>query len=146
MGDDFVRVVNIILYCEGKVVVSGIGKSGYIGKKIVVTFVSIGISVFFVYSVEALYGDLGMIESRDVMLFIFYFGGAKELDLIISRLEDKFIALLAMIGKSTLSLGLAVKAVLDIFVEREVCSMYFASIFSIVNILMMGDALAMAVM
>lgn len=146
LGDDFVCVVNIILYCEGKVVVLGIGKLGYIGKKIVVIFVSIGILVFFVYLVEVLYGDLGMIESCDVMLFIFYFGGVKELDLIILCLEDKFIVLLVMIGKLMLLLGLVVKVVLDIFVECEVCLMYFVLIFSIVNILMMGDVLVMVVM
>lgn len=93
LGDDFVRAANIILHCEGKVVVSGIGKSGHIGKKIAATLASTGTPAFFVHPAEALHGDLGMIESRDVMLFISYSGGAKELDLIIPRLEDKSIAL-----------------------------------------------------
>lgn len=87
-----------------------------------------------------------MIESRDVMLFISYSGGAKELDLIIPRLEDKSIALLAMTGKPNSPLGLAAKAVLDISVEREACPMHLAPTSSTVNTLMMGDALAMAVM
>ena len=101
----------------------------------------------FVHPAEALHGDLGMIESRDVMLFISYSGGAKELDLIIPRLEDKSIALLAMTGKPTSPLGLAAKAVLDISVEREACPMHLAPTSSTVNnTLMMGDALAMAVM
>ena len=81
LGDDFVRAANIILHCEGKVVVSGIGKSGHIGKKIAATLASTGTPAFFVHPAEALHGDLGMIESRDVMLFISYSGGAKELDL-----------------------------------------------------------------
>lgn len=106
LGDDFVRAANIILHCEGKVVVSGIGKSGHIGKKIAATLASTGTPAFFVHPAEALHGDLGMIESRDVMLFISYSGGAKELDLIIPRLEDKSIALLAMTGKPTSPLGL----------------------------------------
>ena len=130
LGDDFVRAANIILHCEGKVVVSGIGKSGHIGKKIAATLASTGTPAFFVHPAEALHGDLGMIESRDVMLFISYSGGAKELDLIIPRLEDKSIA----------------KAVLDISVEREACPMHLAPTSSTVNTLMMGDALAMAVM
>lgn len=100
----------------------------------------------FVHPAEALHGDLGMIESRDVMLFISYSGGAKELDLIIPRLEDKSIALLAMTGKPTSPLGTAAKAVLDISVEREACPMHLAPTSSTVNTLMMGDALAMAVM
>ena len=144
LGDDFVRAANIILHCEGKVVVSGIGKSGHIGKKIAATLASTGTPAFFVHPAEALHGDLGMIESRDVMLFISYSGGAKELDLIIPRLEDKSIALLAMTGKPTSPLGLAAKAVLDISVEREACPMHLAPTSSTVNTLMMGDALAMA--
>lgn len=83
LGDDFVRAANTIIHCEGKVIVSGIGKSGHIGKKIAATLASTGTPAFFVHPAEALHGDLGMIESRDVMLFISYSGGAKELDLII---------------------------------------------------------------
>ena len=89
LGDDFVRAANIILHCEGKVVVSGIGKSGHIGKKIAATLASTGTPAFFVHPAEALHGDLGMIESRDVMLFISYSGGAKELDLIILIMTPK---------------------------------------------------------
>ncbi|OZH94561.1 arabinose-5-phosphate isomerase GutQ [Salmonella enterica] len=143
LGDDFVRAANIIIHCEGKVIVSGIGKSGHIGKKIAATLASTGTPAFFVHPAEALHGDLGMIESRDVMLFS---GGAKELDLIIPRLEDKSVALLAMTGKLHSPLGRAAKAVLDISVEREACPMHLAPTSSTVNTLMMGDALAMAVM
>ncbi|MBL1254059.1 KpsF/GutQ family sugar isomerase [Salmonella enterica subsp. enterica serovar Ceyco] len=142
LGDDFVRAANIIIHCEGKVIVSGIGKSGHIGKKIAATLASTGTPAFFVHPAEALHGDLGMIESRDVMLFISYSGGAKELDLIIPRLEDKSVALLAMTGKPHSPLGRAAKAVLDISVEREACPMHLAPTSSTVNTLMMGDALA----
>ncbi|MFK8100737.1 SIS domain-containing protein, partial [Klebsiella pneumoniae] len=105
--------------CEGKLIVSGIGKSGHIGKKLAATFASTGTPAFFVHPAEALHGDLGMLDSRDVMLFISYSGSAKELDLILPRLEEKGIPLLAMTGKSTSPLALAAKAVLDIAVERE---------------------------
>ena len=87
-----------------------------------------------------------MLDSRDVMLFISYSGSAKELDLIVPRLEEKSIPLLAMTGKSTSPLALAAKAVLDIAVEREACPMHLAPTSSTVNTLMLGDALAMAVM
>ncbi len=88
-----------------------------------------------------------MLDSRDVMLlFISYSGSAKELDLIVPRLEEKGIPLLAMTGKSTSPLALAAKAVLDIAVEREACPMHLAPTSSTVNTLMLGDALAMAVM
>jgi arabinose 5-phosphate isomerase len=90
------------------VIVSGIGKSGHIGKKIAATLASTGTPAFFVHPAEALHGDLGMIESRDVMLFISYSGSAKELDLIIPR-QEKSVALLAMTGKSRSPLALAAK-------------------------------------
>ena len=146
LGEDFVRAANTIIHCEGKVIVAGIGKSGHIGKKIAATLASTGTPAFFVHPAEALHGDLGMIESRDVMLFISYSGSAKELDLIVPRLEEKGIPLLAMTGKSTSPLALAAKAVLDIAVEREACPMHLAPTSSTVNTLMLGDALAMAVM
>ncbi len=118
LGDDFIRAAETIIHCEGKLIVSGIGKSGHIGKKLAATFASTGTPAFFVHPAEALHGDLGMLDSRDVMLFISYSGSAKELDLIVPRLEEKGIPLLAMTGKSS----------------------------STVNTLMLGDALAMAVM
>ena len=146
LGDDFIRAANTIIQCEGKVIVAGIGKSGHIGKKIAATLASTGTPAFFVHAAEALHGDLGMIESRDVMLFISYSGSAKELDLIVPRLQEKSVALLAMTGKSRSPLALAAKATLDISVEREACPMHLAPTSSTVNTLMMGDALAMAVM
>ncbi|MCS2155715.1 arabinose-5-phosphate isomerase GutQ [Scandinavium sp. H11S7] len=146
LGDDFVRAANTLIQSEGKVIVSGIGKSGHIGKKIAATLASTGTPAFFVHPAEALHGDLGMIESRDVMLFISYSGSAKELDLIIPRLQEKSVALLAMTGKPRSPLALAAKATLDISVEREACPMHLAPTSSSVNTLMMGDALAMAVM
>lgn len=108
LGEDFVRAANTIIHCEGKVIVAGIGKSGHIGKKIAATLASTGTPAFFVHPAEALHGDLGMIESRDVMLFISYSGSAKELDLIIPRLQEKSVALLAMTGKSRSPLAMAV--------------------------------------
>ena len=146
LGDDFVRAAETVLNCQGKVIVSGIGKSGHIGKKIAATFASTGTPAFFVHPAEALHGDLGMIESRDVMLFISYSGSAKELDLILPRLDEKAVTLLAMTGKSRSPLALAAHAVLDIAVEREACPMHLAPTSSTVNTLMMGDALAIAVM
>ncbi|ADO47291.1 arabinose-5-phosphate isomerase GutQ [[Enterobacter] lignolyticus] len=146
LDESFVRAAQTIISCKGKLVVSGIGKSGHIGKKLAATFASTGTPAFFVHPAEALHGDLGMLESQDVMLFISYSGSAKELELIIPRLEEKSIALLAMTGKSQSPLALAAAAVLDISVAREACPMRLAPTSSTVNTLMLGDALAMAVM
>jgi len=146
LGEDFLTAANALIACKGKVIVSGIGKSGHIGKKIAATLASTGTPAFFVHAAEALHGDLGMIEGRDVLLFISYSGSAKELELILPRLEERGVVLLAMTGKPLSALGLAAKAVLDISVEREACPMYLAPTSSTVNTLMLGDALAMAVM
>lgn len=146
LGKDFVAAANAVLTCQGKVVVSGMGKSGHIGKKIAASLASTGTPAFFVHPAEALHGDLGMIESRDILLFISYSGTAKELDLIIPRLQEKAISLIAITGKSESPLAKAALATLDISVEREACPMRLAPTSSAVNTLMMGDALAMAVM
>ena len=146
LGEEFVRAAQTILYGEGKLVVSGIGKSGHIGKKLAATFASTGTPAFFVHPAEALHGDLGMLDARDIMLFISYSGNARELDLIVPRLQEKSIPLLAMTGKADSPLARAAEAVLDIAVEREACPMHLAPTSSAVNTLMLGDALAMAVM
>ena len=146
LGEDFLTAANALIACQGKVIVSGIGKSGHIGKKIAATLASTGTPAFFVHAAEALHGDLGMIEGRDVLLFISYSGSAKELELILPRLEERGVVLLAMTGKPLSPLALAAKAVLDISVEREACPIHLAPTSSTVNTLMLGDALAMAVM
>jgi arabinose 5-phosphate isomerase len=146
LGEGFVAAATAVLNCKGKVIVSGMGKSGHIGKKIAATLASTGTPAFFVHPAEALHGDLGMIESRDILLFISYSGSAKELDLIVPRLQEKGVTLIAITGKAESPLRKAALATLDISVEREACPMRLAPTSSAVNTLMMGDALAMAVM
>ncbi len=147
LGEDFVRAGELLLNCRGKAVVSGIGKSGHIGKKIAATLASTGTPAFFVHPAEALHGDLGMIESRDVMLFISYSGSRQRAgsdpataggEIGRAAGDDRQTALAAGAGRGT--------AMLDISVEREACPMHLAPTSSTVNTLMMGDALAMAVM
>lgn len=87
-GDDFIRAAETIIHCEGKLIVSGIGKSGHIGKSWRRPSPAPAPRPF-VHPAEALHGDLGMLDGRDVMLFISYSGSAKELDLIVPRLEEK---------------------------------------------------------
>ncbi|MFH7126321.1 KpsF/GutQ family sugar-phosphate isomerase [Klebsiella pneumoniae] len=146
LGDDFIRAAETIIHCEGKLIVSGIGKSGHIGKKLAATFASTGTPAFFVHPAEALHGDLGMLDSRDVMLFISYSGSAKELDPHRAAAGRKRHSAAGDDRQSTSPLALAAKAVLDIAVEREACPMHLAPTSSTVNTLMLGDALAMAVM
>ncbi|PLR36807.1 arabinose-5-phosphate isomerase GutQ [Chimaeribacter californicus] len=146
LDGQFVRACELLLACNGKAVVSGIGKSGHIGKKIAASLASTGTPAFFVHPAEALHGDLGMIGRGDVMIFISYSGRAKELDLILPLLAENGTPVIAITGGLASPLAQQAACVLDISVEREACPMGLAPTSSAVNTLMMGDALAMALM
>ncbi len=146
LDGSIVRACRLLLDCRGKVVISGMGKSGHIGKKIAASLASTGTPAFFVHPAEALHGDLGMIGGQDVVVFISYSGRARELDLILPLLAESAIPLVAMTGDSGSPLAQAADCVLDVGVEREACPMGLAPTASAVNTLMMGDALAMALM
>ena len=146
LDENFVRACELLLNCRGKAVISGIGKSGHIGKKIAASLASTGTPAFFLHPAEALHGDLGMIGPNDVMIFISYSGRAKELDLILPLLAESRIPVIAITGGNASPLAQAAACVLDISVEREACPMGLAPTSSAVNTLMIGDALAMALM
>lgn len=146
LDDNFVQACELLLNCRGKAVISGIGKSGHIGKKIAASLASTGTPSFFVHPAEALHGDLGMIGADDVVIFISYSGRAKELDLILPLLAESKIPVIAMTGGKESPLALGAACTLDISVEREACPMGLAPTSSGVTTLMMGDALAMALM
>ncbi|QTF10330.1 arabinose-5-phosphate isomerase GutQ [Brenneria izadpanahii] len=142
----FVDACKLLLACSGKVVVSGMGKSGHIGKKIAASLASTGTPAFFVHPAEALHGDLGMIGPQDVVIFISYSGRAQELNVLLPLLAESHIPVIALTGSAESPLGLAADCVLDVSVTREACPMGLAPTSSAVNTLMMGDALAMALM
>jgi arabinose 5-phosphate isomerase len=109
LDDNFVCACELLLNCRGKAVISGIGKSGHIGKKIAASLASTGTPSFFVHPAEALHGDLGMIGADDVVVFISYSGRAKELDLILPLLAENGIPVIAVTGgkESPLAQGAA---------------------------------------
>jgi arabinose 5-phosphate isomerase len=146
LDERFVHACQLLLDCTGKAVVSGMGKSGHIGKKIAASLASTGTPAFFVHPAEALHGDLGMIGSQDVLIFISYSGRAKELDMLLPLLAENNTKLIAITGGKDSPLAHAADAVIDVSVEREACPMGLAPTSSAVNTLMMGDALAMALM
>ena len=146
LGKDFVRACQLILSTKGKVVVSGIGKSGHIGKKIAASLASTGSPAFFMHPSEALHGDLGMVTENDVVILISYSGRAKEFQFILPILAAMNIPVIAITGGLDSPLALAAQAVLDISIEKEACPMGLAPTSSSTNTLMMGDALAIAVM
>lgn len=146
LGIDFVKACELILSITGKVVVSGIGKSGHIGKKIAASLASTGTPSFFMHPSEALHGDLGMVTKNDIVILISYSGRAKEFNLILPILKEMNVAVIAITGGLTSPLAKAADAVLDISIEKEACPMGLAPTSSSTNTLLIGDALAIALM
>ncbi len=145
-GADFERAVEMMLACSGHVVVCGMGKSGLIGRKISATLASTGTPSLFLHPAEAIHGDLGMVRKGDVLLLISNSGETEEILRLLPafhRLEAKMISLTAAMH-STLAreTGLA----LDISVDREACPLNLAPTTSSLNTLVVGDALAVALM
>lgn len=146
LNHNFIKACELVLATKGKVVVSGIGKSGHIGKKIAASLASTGTPAFFMHPSEALHGDLGMVTTNDIVILISYSGRAKEFNLILPILKEMAVPVIAITGGLTSPLAKSADAVLDISIEKEACPMGLAPTASSTNTLLMGDALAIAVM
>lgn len=144
LGDDFIEAVRLILSIRGRLVVSGVGKSGHIGRKLAATFASTGTPAFFVHAAEAAHGDLGMITSDDVVLGISYSGETSELLTIIPTLKREGAKLIAMTGNPNSSLARYADVHINCHVEREACPLNLAPTASTTLTLAMGDAIAVA--
>jgi len=144
IDDTFSEAVEIISASKGRVIVTGIGKSGLIGKKIVATLTSTGTPAIFLHPVEGLHGDLGIVTKDDVMLAISNSGETNELNMIIQRIHELGIPLIAFTGKSNSTLGRYSDVIIDIGVAREACPFGLAPTSSSTATLAMGDALAVA--
>lgn len=142
----FVQAVELILHCHGRVVVSGIGKSGHVGRKIASTLASTGTPAFFVHPAEASHGDLGMITREDVMLALSYSGESDELLNIIPLVKRQGAQLIALTGNAHSTLAREADVHLDGHVEKEACSLNLAPTASTTAALAMGDALAVALL
>lgn len=143
---DFFRAVELVLKCEGKVVVTGIGKSGQIARKIASTLSSTGTPSLYLHPAESSHGDLGVVATKDLVLAISYGGEASELNSIMNFISRRGINMIALTGKPQSSLGKAATVVLDVAVEKEACPLRLAPTSSSTATLAMGDALAMAVL
>lgn len=142
ISDSLEIVVNLILNSKGKVVITGIGKSGIIGKKIAATLASTGTLAVFMNSAEGLHGDLGMINKNDIVIAISNSGNSDEVISIIPSIKKIGATLIAMTGNSNSRLGKEANAILDIGVEKEGCPLNLAPMSSTTSTLVMGDALA----
>jgi len=146
IGDEFDKAVKIILTCKGKLVISGVGKSGLIGAKMAATFASTGTPSFFLHPTEALHGDLGMIGKDDVVIAISYSGESEELSSILPHIKRFGIPLIGMTRDKNSTLGQYSDIVIDVVVEKEACPLNIAPTSSTTLTLALGDALAVCLM
>lgn len=146
IDERFTKAVEIIQSCSGKVIVTGIGKSGHIARKIASTFSSTGTAALFLHPAESSHGDLGVISAGDVVIALSYGGASPELSAVLNYVSRKGNPLIAMTGSMKSPLAEAATVTLDISVPREACPLELAPTASSTATLAMGDALAMAVM
>ncbi|MCK7546105.1 KpsF/GutQ family sugar-phosphate isomerase [Marinobacter bryozoorum] len=146
IDDDFIRACEVIMACKGRVVVTGMGKSGHIGNKIAATLASTGTPSFFVHPGEASHGDLGMITSQDVVLAISNSGNTGEVLTILPLLKRMGAPLISMTGNRDSTLAREAVANLDVSVAQEACPLGLAPTSSTTATLVMGDALAVALL
>lgn len=146
LGNQFLRAVELVASCRGRAVLSGIGKSGLVARKVAATLTSTGTPAVFLHPVEGLHGDLGIVDARDVMILVTKSGATAELDGLVAFAEAKEVPVVALVGDLDTPLARRANAVLDCGVEAEACSMGLAPTSSTTAALAMGDALAMAVL
>jgi len=145
-ADALVRAVELLHDCKGRIVVSGIGKSGHIARKIAATFASTGSPAFFVHPAEASHGDLGMVTREDVFVALSNSGETDELLTIVPIVKRTGAKLIALTGAPESSLAKLADAHLDTSVEKEACPLNLAPTTSTTAALAMGDALAVALL
>jgi arabinose-5-phosphate isomerase len=146
LGADFDRACRMVLACTGRVVVSGVGKSGHVGGKIAATLASTGTPAFFLHAAEASHGDLGMVARGDVVLAISYSGETVELLTILPLFKRMGAPLIAMTGNAQSTLASEAEVHLDVSVPAEACPLNLAPTASTTATLAMGDALAVALL
>jgi arabinose-5-phosphate isomerase len=146
LDQSFHRACDMLLDCEGRIVVTGMGKSGHIGNKIAATLASTGSPAFFMHPGEASHGDLGMITTDDLLIALSNSGETSEITLLLPLLKRLGIPLIALTGKPGSTLARAADINLDVSIDKEACPMGLAPTSSTTASLAMGDALAIAVL
>jgi arabinose-5-phosphate isomerase len=146
LGEPFAEACRLVLRCEGRVVVTGMGKSGHVGSKIAATLASTGTPSFFLHPAEAIHGDIGMITTKDVVLALSNSGETDELLTILPVIKRLDVPLIALTGKAGSTLARYATVTLDVSVPAEACPLNLAPTASTTATLAMGDALAVAVL
>lgn len=146
IGTEFVDAIETILASSGRLVITGLGKSGLVGQKISATLNSTGTPSFFLHPVEAMHGDLGMVMPGDVVIAISYSGETAELNSLLVSLKKRGNKIIAMTGGKDSSLAMAADIVLDINIPKEACTLGLAPTTSTTATLAMGDALSVVLL
>lgn len=142
----FDKATDLILHSKGKLIVTGVGKSGLIGAKMAATFASTGTPSFFLHPTEALHGDLGMISQGDIVIAISYSGESEELSSILPHIKRFNVPLIGMTKNRNSTLGKMSDLVIDVLVQQEACPLDIAPTSSTTLTLALGDALAVCLM
>lgn len=146
INHDFEKACQLILSAEGRVIVTGMGKSGHIARKIASTFASLGTPAFFIHPAEAIHGDLGMITSKDILIMLSYSGNTPEMLTLLPSLKRMAIPIISISGQPKSPLALAANINLNIAIQHEACPLGLAPTTSTTATLVMGDALAIALL
>ncbi|MEK7332500.1 MAG: KpsF/GutQ family sugar-phosphate isomerase, partial [Nitrospirota bacterium] len=146
LNSNFEEAVNTIFKSKGRVVVTGMGKSGLVGKKIAATLASTGTPAFFLHPAEAIHGDIGMVTAEDVIIAISNSGETEELVGIIPFLKRFNVSLISMTGNPNSTLSKAADITLDVSVKEEACPLGIVPTASTTATLAMGDAIAVALL
>jgi arabinose-5-phosphate isomerase len=146
LDKSFVKAVDLVYKARGRVILTGVGKSGIVARKLVATFNSTGTRALFLHPVEAMHGDLGMVSKDDVVLALSNSGETQELTILLPSLQRLGAPLIALTGRPDSTLGRASKVVIDTGVPREACPLGLAPTASTTAMLAMGDALAVVLL
>ncbi len=146
LNEKFEKAVDAIIKCEGKIILTGIGKSGQVARKIASTFSSTGTPAVYLHPAESSHGDLGVISGNDLVIALSYGGEASELNPVLNYISRNGNFLIAITGKAKSTLAQAANVFLDVSVEKEACPLNLAPTSSSTATLAMGDALAMSVL
>ena len=146
ISNEITKAVELISSAKGKLIVTGVGKSGLVGGKLAATFASTGTSSFFLHPTEAMHGDLGMISKGDIVLAISYSGESEELKSLLPHLKRFDIPLIAMAKDKNSTLGSFSDIFLDISIDKEACPLDIAPTSSTTLTMALGDALAVCLM
>jgi arabinose-5-phosphate isomerase len=142
----FARAVQLILNCQGRIVVTGMGKSGHIGRKLAATLSSTGTPALFLHPAEGVHGDLGSITEGDVLIALSYGGDTEEISAILPAIKRLGVPIIAFCGRQDSELARRAEVMLDISVEKEACPFNLAPTASTAAMLALGDALAVVIM